>query len=83
MRVPTISDGSREIARRLPEEFLQGSDGPVERVVELVSLYWGSYEEKQRAELAQALLAVLEGLHVTNGHRNDCEAVVLAWLSKQ
>ena len=79
----TVSDGNREIARRLPDEFTQDSDDPVERVVQLVSLYWGSYEEKQRAELAQALLAVLEGLHVTNGHRSDCEAVVMAWLSKQ
>ena len=79
----TISDHDREMARRLPDDFLQASGDPVERVVDLVNRHWGSYEAKQCTELAQALVAILEELSVTDGHRNFCEEVVVGWLSKQ
>ena len=76
-----VSDGDRELARGLPDEFLTRSGVAVDRVVRLVSTHWGSYDDPSRAELAQALLPILgellqPGVYVTDGHRDLCEGVV-------
>ena len=83
-----VSDRDREIARGLPDEFLRGSGVSVNRVVELVSAHWGSYDNPARAKLAQALLPILEelfyaGAYVTDEHRDLCEGVVTVWLERQ
>ncbi len=83
-----VSDSDRELARGLPDEFLRGSGVSVNRVVELVSAHWGSHDKPARAELAQALLPILEelfyaGAYVTDGQRDLCEGVVTVWLERQ
>ncbi len=83
-----VSDRDREIARGLPDEFLRGSGISGNRVVGLVSTHWGSHDKPARAELAQALLPILEelfyaGAYVTDEHRDLCEGVVTVWLEKQ
>ncbi len=83
-----VSDTDHEIARRLPDEFLRGSGISGNRVVRLVNAHWGSYDNPARAELAQALLPILEellyaGAYVTDEHRDLCEGVVTVWLERQ
>ena len=83
-----IFDSDREFARGLPDEFLTRSGVLVDRVVGLVSTHWGSHENPDRAELAQALLPILEellhpGAYVTDGHRDLCDGVVTGWLQTQ
>ncbi len=83
-----VSDRDRGIARGLPDEFLRGSGISGNRVVRLVNAHWGSYDGPARAELAQALLPILEelfhaGAYVTDGHRDLCEGVVTVWLEEQ
>ncbi len=83
-----VSDRDREIARGLPDEFLRGSGISGNRVVGLVSTHWGSHDDPARAELAQALLPILEELfhaeaYVTDGHRDLCEGVVTVWLERR
>ncbi len=83
-----VSDSDRELARGLPDEFLMRSGVPVDRVVKLVSTHWGSYDNPARAELAQALLPILEellhpGVCATYGHCDLCEGVVTVWLERQ
>ncbi len=83
-----VSHSNRGIARGLPDEFLRGSGVSVNRVVELVSAHWGSHDNPARAELAQALLPILEelfyaGAYVTDEHRDLCESVVTVWLERQ
>ena len=70
-----ITARDRQLARRLPGEFLTCPGGPKERVVEIVDRSWGSYDTHPTTELAQALLPVLEelaepGREVTDRHRD-------------
>ena len=83
-----VSRSDRALARGLPDEFLRGSGVSVNRVVGLVNAHWGSHDNPARAELAQALLPILEellyaGAYVTDGHRDLCEGVVTVWLERQ
>ncbi len=83
-----VSHGNRGIARGLPDEFLRGSGVSGNRVVRLVNAHWGSYDNPARAELAQALLPILEelfhaGAYATDGQRDLCEGVVAVWLERQ
>ena len=78
----------RQLARDLPDEFLMWPARPRERVAELVSAHWMSYDAQPRRELAQALIPVLEelaepGREATERHRDLCEDVVAGWVARQ
>ncbi len=82
------SDRDRKLARGLPAAFRQCTGAPVDRVVSLVMGHWGSHSPSDRAELAQALLPILEGL-VQPGvtiiplQSDLCENVVTVWLERK
>ena len=62
MTVGEVSDSDRELARGLPDEFLNRVGVPVDRVVGLVSAHWESHDNPACAELAQVLLPILGDL---------------------
>jgi hypothetical protein len=77
----------RELARRLPDEFAQAGGPAVDRITGLVSRHWLAQGNVACAELAGALLPVLEGLlepatPVTESIRDRCEQVVIDWLDR-
>ncbi len=85
--VTQVSDRDRKLARGLPAAFKQCTGAPVDRVVSLVLGHWGSRDPSARAELAQALLPILEGLvqpgvPVIPQQSDLCENVVTGWLEK-
>jgi two-component system cell cycle response regulator CpdR len=77
----------RTAARRLPDEFLQMSGAPLERLTALVARYWGSAPESEQRQLEQMLLVVLEPLtregNVTQKLREACENAVMGWAARQ
>ena len=82
-----VSDRDRQLARRLPDEFLMWPARPRERVAELVSAHWMSYDAQPRRELAQALPPVLEELAEPGREATDprdlCETIVAVWVARQ
>lgn len=83
-----VSDRDRKLARGLPAAFRKCTGAPVDRVVSLVIGHWESYDPSDRAELAQALLPILEdlvqpGVHIIPEHSDLCENVVTVWLESQ
>jgi len=78
---------ARDIARRLPDEFVELEGAAAERVGVLVSRYWGSREAEAQAELRHALTYILEelanpGAYISVRHRDLCEALVASWLAR-
>jgi len=84
-----FTERDREIARRLPDEFLNSPDvDAVDRVVQLVAHYWGYHEDVARADLVRVLLPTLGRLlepdiAPTAVDRDVCEAMVASWLAGQ
>ena len=71
--------------RELPNAFLRAEGTAQERVLRLVDRCWADYSERQRRELTQALLALLQpllddGRAADNRIRERCEAAVSQWL---
>jgi len=85
----TVSERDREMARRLPDEFLNTSEvDALDRVVQLVAHYWGYHKDTARAELVRVLLPTLRrllepGIEPTAVDRDVCEAMVASWLAGQ
>ena len=73
--------------RDLAGAFLRAEGSARERVHELVSRCWSAYPEKQRRELSQALLALLQPLLDERLPADDqvpkrCERAVEEWLAR-
>lgn len=83
-----MQDRDRQRARELPEEFMRSAlVGAKERVDELVSQHWMSYERQERDDLVRALLPVLEPLLESGAapsyqKQDFCEAIVASWLAR-
>ncbi len=84
-----VTERDREMARRLPDEFLTSPEvDVVDRVVQLVAHYWGYHEDAGRADLVRVLLPTLRrllepGVEPTAVDRDVCEAMVASWLAGQ
>ena len=83
-----VTEQDREIARRLPDEFLKLSGTPAGRLTKLVRRYWPHFGAPARAEVTQALLVVLRpllepGAEVTDQKRLTCGDIVASWLARQ
>jgi len=83
-----VSDHDCVAARQLPDEFLQLSGSPIDRIVESINRHWAPYPPQARAELAQALLPIFlgmleQGKDPSDRHRELCESVVMVWLKRQ
>lgn len=86
--VAEVTERDREVARRLPDEFLKLSGTPAGRINKLVRRYWPQAAAPAWAELTQALLLVLRpllapGAGVTDQKRLTCEDIVASWLGRQ
>jgi hypothetical protein len=85
----TVTERDREMARRLPDEFLESPDvEAIDRVVQLVAHYWGYHKDTARADLVRVLLPTLRRLlepeiEPTAVDRDVCEAMVASWLAGQ
>ena len=84
-----VTERDREIARRLPDEFLESPEvEAIDRVVLLAARYWGYHKDTARAELVRVLLPTLRRLlepdvDPTPVDRDVCEAMVASWLVGQ
>ncbi len=83
-----VTDRDRDLARRLPDEFVECLGTEADRVIALVKDYWPSHGTISMAHLAEALVPILgkllkAGAQVTDRDRGVCEAVVATWLSRQ
>jgi hypothetical protein len=83
-----VTERDREVARLLPEMFLDMSGTAGLRVRGLVNNYWGSYAVKACEQLRQVLLPLLKplfktGAEVTDEQRDICEALVADWIARQ
>ncbi len=83
-----VSDRDRNLARELPEKFLSESGSAIDRVTELVSQSWMSYDADVRDELVEVLVPVLEpllesGAVASYRERDLCEGIVASWLTRQ
>ena len=83
-----VPDRDLVIASRLPDEFLQESGEPLDRVILLVNRHWQDLDYSARADLVQALLPIMldmlaVGEITTAVHQRLCEAVVAVWLKRQ
>jgi hypothetical protein len=83
-----VTAKDRAAAQRLPDEFLELSGDSLTRIVELVTLHWGAYDENRRAQLAEALFPILDRLlrpeaQITDETRDLCEGLVAAWIFRQ
>jgi len=86
--VAEVTDRDRHYARRLPDEFIGMSGIPIDRLTLLVGRHWASHTAPARAELAHALVLVLQPLLdpaavVTEQKRQTCEDIVASWLARQ
>jgi hypothetical protein len=84
----TITERDREIARLLPDLFLDLPGTARLRVRGLVHKYWGFYDARAVANLVQVLLPFLKpllqpGAEVTDEQRGICEALVTGWVARQ
>lgn len=77
----------RTAAHSLPDEFLEMSGPPLDRLTELVGRHWGSAAESEQRQLAQMLLVVLEPLthggKPTDELRHLTENTVMGWAARQ
>jgi hypothetical protein len=83
--VAVVTDRDRDLARRLPDEFVKCLGTEADRVIALVEDYWPSHGTISMAHLAEALVPILKKLlepsaEVTDRDRGICEAVVATWL---
>ncbi len=83
-----VTAQDRSAAHRLPDEFLELSGSSLTRIVELVTRHWEAYDESKRAQLAEALLPLLDNLlesrkTVTGDLRSLCEGLVAGWIFRQ
>ena len=83
-----VTERDRELARLLPEIFLDMRLTAGLRVRGLVHKYWGFYDAQAVANLVQVLLALLKpllqpGAEVTDKQRGTCEALVADWIARQ
>ena len=83
-----VTDVDLVAARGLPAEFMSLHAIPIDRVVHLVSKYWGAFTATAKVELVSALLPVLEplaepGKGPAARDRGTCEAIVATWLARQ
>ncbi len=83
-----VKERDRRYARQLPDEFITMSGMPGDRLTLLVGRHWASQTAPARAELAHALLLVLQpllgpGAEVTERKRQACEDIVASWLTRQ
>jgi hypothetical protein len=86
--VAVATDSDRDLARRLPDEFVKCRGSEADCVIELVEQYWSSYGTISRAHLVEALMPILgklcePGAQVTDRDRGVCEAIVATWLGRQ
>jgi len=84
----SVTEGDLAAARGLPSEFMSLHAVPVDRVVDLVSKYWGAFAANAKVDLISGLLAVLSPLSEpgrvpTARDRGACEAIVATWLARQ
>jgi hypothetical protein len=74
-----------QVARRLPEEFLELPGSPSQRALLIVYRYWPAYSETEQDDLAKSLHGILEPLlhgsqpTVTDSMRDDLERAVQSW----
>ena len=69
-----ISDRDLELARQLPDDFVEAGGGDAAyRLIELVGENWVRSEIMARAELVEALLPILEPLHEAGARVTDQE----------
>ncbi len=83
-----VRERDRRYARQLPDEFIAMSGIPIDRLTLLVGRHWASKKAPARAELAHALMLVLQplldpGAEVTEQKRQTCEEIVASWLTRQ
>jgi hypothetical protein len=75
----------RSPAELIPDEYVQLEGTPAVRVTELINRVWGAYDEQDKRQLAQALLAILAPLNtakprVTPEMRAESLKAVNLWL---
>jgi DNA-binding response OmpR family regulator len=77
----------RAAARQIPDEFLELSGPPRERLAELIRRHWGWAPEVEQRQLGQMLIVVLDsvlhGGRVTEQLRDECENAVVGWAARQ
>jgi len=82
-----IGQDDRWYARRLPDDFISRSGEGTVRLREVINENWWGHECDERAQLVDALLPILADLlrpdaRVTDEHRDLCEGIVDAWLTR-
>jgi hypothetical protein len=86
--VAEVKERDRRYARQLPDGFITMSGMPIDRLTMLVGRHSASQTAPARAELAHALMLVLQplldpGAEVAEQKRQTCEDIVASWLTRQ
>ncbi|UCG86054.1 MAG: hypothetical protein JSW71_19445 [Gemmatimonadota bacterium] len=82
-----IGQEDRWCARRLPDDFVSRPGEGSARLRDVVKENWWGHDCNDRAQLVEALLPILSdllrpGACVTEEHRDLCEGIVDAWLTR-